>query len=75
MGKPKAPPPPDYSAIAAASERAADLQYKLGQEQLAWAKEQYAKDSAIYGRIIDGFLDDMDILYDHERMKRCRQRK
>lgn len=60
MGKPKAPPPPDYTAVAAASEKAAELSYKLGQEQLAWAKEQYANDSSIYERIVDGFLGDMD---------------
>jgi len=60
MGKPKAPPPPDYSAIAAASERAAELSFQLGREQLAWAKEQYAKDSSIYERIVNGFLSDMD---------------
>lgn len=60
MGKPKAPPPPDYSAIAAASEKSAELSFQLGQEQLAWAKEQYAKDSAIYERIVDSFLGDME---------------
>lgn len=61
MGKSKAPDPPDYSKIAAASEKAADLQYKLGKEQLAWAKEQYAKDSKTYGKLIDGFISDMDV--------------
>lgn len=60
MGKPKAPPPPDYSAVAAASQKAAELSYKLGQEQLAWAREQYDKDSAVYGKIVDGFLADME---------------
>lgn len=60
MGKPRAPDPPDYSGVAAASERAAELSYQLGQEQLAWAREQYANDSAIYERIVDGFLGDMD---------------
>lgn len=60
MGKPKAPPPPDYSGVAAANEKSAQLAYKLGQEQLAWAKEQYGKDSEIYNRIVDGFLADQD---------------
>lgn len=59
MGKSKAPAAPDYSGVAAASEKAAELSYKLGQEQLAWAKEQYGKDSEIYNRIVDGMLDDM----------------
>jgi hypothetical protein len=60
MGKPKAPAPPDYSGVAAANQKAAELSYKLGQEQLAWAKEQYASDKQIYEKIVDGFLGDMD---------------
>lgn len=60
MGKPKAPAPPDYSGVAAANEKASKLAYDLGKEQLAWAKEQYGKDSKIYNRIVDGFLEDMD---------------
>jgi hypothetical protein len=60
MGKPKAPAPPDYSGVAAANEKAAELSYKLGQEQLAWAKEQYASDKQIYEKIVDGFLGDME---------------
>lgn len=61
MGKPKAPKPPDYSGVAAASEKAAELNYKLGREQLDWAREQYQMDKGIYDRIVDGFLDDMDL--------------
>ena len=60
MGKPKAPPPPDYSGVAAANEKSAQLAYQLGQDQLAWAKEQYGKDSTIYNRIVDSFLSDQD---------------
>ena len=60
MGKPKAPAPPDYSGVATANQKAAELSYKLGQEQLAWAKEQYASDKQIYEKIVDGFLGDMD---------------
>lgn len=60
MGKSKAPPAPDYSQIAAASEKAAQLQFELGKEQLAWAKEQYGKDSEIYNKLVDGFMDDME---------------
>lgn len=58
-GKNKAPAPPDYSELAAASKEAAELSYKLGQEQLAWAKEQYGKDSAITSKVVDQFLSDM----------------
>lgn len=60
MGKPKAPAAPDYSGVAAANEKSAQLAYKLGQEQLAWAKEQYGKDSEVYNRIVDSFLEDQD---------------
>lgn len=58
-GKNEAPAPPDYSQVAAASKDAAELSYKLGSEQLAWAKEQYGKDSAITGKVVDQFLGDM----------------
>jgi hypothetical protein len=71
MGKPKPPPPPDYSGVAAASERAAELSYKLGQEQLAWAREQYDKDAGIYNRIVDGFLMDMSETSEHAREDRA----
>lgn len=37
----KAPAAPDYSAIAAADEKAADLNYQLGQDQLTFYKDQY----------------------------------
>lgn len=60
MGKPKAPAPPDYSGVAAANEKSAQLAYKLGSEQLAWAKEQYGKDSEVYNRIVDSYLSDQD---------------
>lgn len=59
MGKPKAPEPPDYSELAAVSKESAELSYKLGKEQLDWAKEQYGKDSAITGKVVDQFLADM----------------
>lgn len=55
-GKSDAPEAPDYSEIAAASEQSAKYSYKLGQEQLAWAKEQYANDSAIAQQVIDDAL-------------------
>lgn len=55
-GKSDPPDPPDYSQIAAASEKAAELSYKLGKEQLAWAKEQYANDKEIAQTVIDAAL-------------------
>lgn len=60
MGKPKAPKPPDYSGVAAASEKSAQLAYDLGKEQLAWAKEQYATDKGTYDKIVNSYLEDMD---------------
>jgi hypothetical protein len=56
-GKSKAPPPPDYSGVAAASQRSAELSFQLGQEQLAWAKEQYAKDSEIVQQVVSAALE------------------
>lgn len=37
----KSAPAPDYGPMAAASERAAELGYDLGQDQLAFSREQY----------------------------------
>lgn len=55
-GKSSPPPPPDYSGIAAASEQAAIYSFELGKSQLAWAKEQYAKDSKITSKVVDAAL-------------------
>lgn len=60
MGKPKAPAPPDYSGVAAANEKSAKMAYDLGQQQLQWAKDQYASDKGTYDKIVDGFITDMD---------------
>ena len=51
-----APPPPDYSELAASSEQAAEYNFQLGREQLAWAKEQYGKDSEIITKVVDAAL-------------------
>lgn len=55
-GKSKAPPPPDYSQIAAASEKAAKINYDLGMAQLSWAKEQYAQDREITDKVVAAAL-------------------
>jgi len=39
MGKPKAPEPPDLSALASATENSAKLWADVAREQLAWAKQ------------------------------------
>lgn len=56
--KGSAPPPPDYSAIANASKESAELSYKLGREQLDWAKEQYAQDRGVADKVVTSALDD-----------------
>jgi hypothetical protein len=56
-GKASAPPPPDYSGVAAASQKSAELSYKLGQEQLAWAREQYASDRVITDEVVGMSMD------------------
>lgn len=40
-GKGSAPPPPDYTPIAAANKEAAEIQAQVAREQLAWAKDTY----------------------------------
>lgn len=55
-GKAKVPDPPDYGPLIAASTAAAEKNFQLGQEQLAWAKEQYSKDSVIATKVIDAAL-------------------
>jgi hypothetical protein len=71
-GKSKAPPPPDYSGVANASRESAELSYKLGQEQLSWAREQYAKDSAITQRVTDSFLQYQEEASANARKDRAR---
>lgn len=60
-GKSKAPDPPDYSKIAAASEKSAEYSFQLGKEQLAWAKEQYAQDREVSDSVIGAALDRQEV--------------
>src|SRR5215831_14735608 len=55
--KQKAPPAPDYSGIAAASQQNAQQAYQLGEDQLAWAKQQYASDRAITDKVGQSAID------------------
>lgn len=58
MGKKsEAPPAPDMTAVANASKEAAEMSFKLGQEQLAWAKTQYASDKATTDKVVAAALD------------------
>lgn len=78
FGKSEAPPPPNYAPIAAASGRQARLAARLGQDQLAWAKKQYASDSKITKRVTGRFLKIMsanqkDAARDRARYERIYQ--
>ena len=48
---PSTPPPPNYGPLAQASERQATLAFKTSQEQLDWAKEQYANQLPFLKRV------------------------
>jgi hypothetical protein len=54
--KNSAPPPPDLSGVANASKEAAELQYKLGQDQLNWARDQYAQNKGVTDKVVDSLL-------------------
>lgn len=55
-GKDSAPPPPDYTPIANASEQQATLANQLGEDQLAWAKEQFADTSNVTNQVVNSML-------------------
>jgi len=66
-GKGKAPPAPDYSAVAAASEKNAEWGYKsaelsrdVAMENLAWAKEEYANNRELLDRVLNTQLPIME---------------
>ena len=56
MGKPSAPPPPDYSALSTASVDVANISAQTSKDSLDWAKEQYGKSSAQQQKMYDDFL-------------------
>lgn len=60
FGGKDAPDPPNYSAVAAASERSAEYAREIAQEQLAWAREQWADQKDMIGRIQDVQLPIME---------------
>lgn len=62
MSSPKAPPPPDYSGIAAASQAASQLSFQIQKEQLDWSKQQFAKTTDISDRIINDAIARQDKL-------------
>lgn len=60
-GKQDAPDPPNYGAIAAASKESAQLSFKLGQEQLAWARDEYAQNRDLIDTVIGSSLDRQEV--------------
>lgn len=56
----KAPAAPDYGPIAAANREAAEVQAQVAREQLAWAREQYDRDSSITNRVVTQLLGTME---------------
>ena len=59
-GKGGAAEAPDYAPVAAANREAAELSAQIAREQLAWAKEVYAKDSAVTQRFLDVMMPAME---------------
>lgn len=55
-----APPAPDYSQIAAASAQSSKYAFDLGQQQLQWAKDQYAQNKATTDTVVNAALGQMD---------------
>lgn len=60
MGKPSAPEAPDISGLVAATEKQADLSYQIAQDQLDWAKEQYASDKETIDKVVESTLRTQD---------------
>jgi formiminotetrahydrofolate cyclodeaminase len=56
-GKSDPPPPPNYGPLASASEKSAELSYRMAQEQLSWAKQTYAENKQTTDRVVDSFLN------------------
>lgn len=58
--KAQAPAPPDLSGISNAAKESADLQYKLGQQQLDWAKQQYSDMKPTTDKVVNSLTDAQD---------------
>jgi hypothetical protein len=57
IGKDDAPDPPDYSAIAAASQEASKYAYQASRDQLNWARERYNLDRDLADSLIGDMRD------------------
>jgi len=59
-GKDSAPPPPDYSALAEASEQSAKYSYELAKRQQDWAEKTYTENKGTSDLVIDKALGALD---------------
>src|SRR6187200_2181002 len=59
-GKDSAPPPPDYSALAEASEQSAKYSYELAKRQQDWAEKTYNENKGTSDLVIDKALGALD---------------
>jgi hypothetical protein len=50
---------PDYTPVAAANEKGAEISAQVAREQLAWGREQYASDRAVTQQFLDVMLPNM----------------
>ena len=53
----KAPDPPDYGPIAAASAQNSQMSQQFAEDQLAWSKQQYYENKAQTDKIVQMSLD------------------
>lgn len=77
-GKAKAPPPPDYSELAAVSREAAEISAQVAREQLDWAREQDFMNREVAELVIEDSLErqemnDLFALQDRDRYERIFQ--
>jgi hypothetical protein len=58
--KSSAPPAPDYSQLAAASEKSAQYSYELGKRQQDWAEKTYAENKGTSDLVIEAALGSLE---------------
>ena len=71
-GKGDAPDPPDYSSLAASSEKSAEMWSQVAREQLAWAKETDTANRATLERVLGVQLPQMEKAFQYAEEDRAR---
>lgn len=69
--KESAPKAPDYGPLIAASKEASDKAFSLGEDQLAWAKQQYASNKDLTDQTTSAFLKSMDFNNENAKADRA----